>query len=535
MRPHFFLLSAIALSSLSPSIAHGARHSKGRKEARMIRQIDALLAAPVAAQAHWGIQVTTLDGRVLYEKNSGQLFAPASNAKLLTTTTAFALLGPQTTVETRVFAASVPDAQGVVRGEVTLLGAGDPSMSGRAYPYSATSDYPNPPLGALSELADQLKQKGVRAIQGNIVGDDTAFPWEPYESGWSWDDLEWDYGAPTSALMVNDNFVELTVAPGVQAGDAVTVSWQPDMTGSYYTVENDAKTSVAGSQPSLGVDRALGARTIRIFGTIPEGGNAHKIDLAIQDPAKFAAIAFRQMLIARGIAITGEAVAHHRQSVDTAIYRQSVERPLVIPPNVNMPGTAQLLQLTGTLPAGATVLASHISVPLAEDMTVTLKVSQNQHAEIYLRLLGRQFGSDGSIEEGARVVRAFMQRAGMQPQDFFFYDGSGMSPKDRVAPRALTALLRYVAAQPWSAQYRAMLPVGGVDGTLSDRYLNGPLKGKVFAKTGTLAEVNTLSGYVTANSGRTLVVSVMCNGHMPGAKGITKTIDGVVEAAAAAN
>lgn len=535
MRTHFFLLSAIALSSLSPSIAHGARHSKGRKEARMIRQIDALLAAPVAAQANWGISVTTLDGSVIYQKNDGQLFAPASNAKLLTTTTAFALLGPQTTVQTRVVASSAPDANGVVGGDVTLLGAGDPTMSGRQFPYVENGGYPDPPLGALAAMADQLKQKGVQAIHGNIVGDDTAFPWEPYGSGWSWDDLEWDYAAPTSALMINDNFVELTVTAGAQAGDAVTVAWNPDMTGSYYTVQNDAKTSVAGSQPSLGIDRALGSRTIRIYGTIPAGGKAHKVDLAIQDPAKFAAIAFRQMLIARGIAVTGDAVAHHRQSVDTAIYRQSVERPLAIPPNVTVPGTTQPLQLAAALPAGATVLASHTSVPLAEDMTFTLKVSQNQHAEVYLRLLGRQLGSDGSTEEGARVVRAFMQRAGMQPQDFFFYDGSGMSPDDRVAPRALTALLRYVAAQPWSSEYRAMLPVGGVDGTLSDRFLTGPLHGHVFAKTGTLDEVNTLSGYVTTKSGRTIVFSIMCNGHMPGAKGITKTIDGIVSAIAAAN
>jgi D-alanyl-D-alanine carboxypeptidase/D-alanyl-D-alanine-endopeptidase (penicillin-binding protein 4) len=181
------------------------------------------------------------------------------------------------------------------------------------------------------------------------------------------------------------------------------------------------------------------------------------------------------------------------------------------------------------------VLASRTSVPVLQDITVTNKVSQNLHAEILLRLLGKQYGADGSIVEGARVVRAFALRAGIQPQDFFFYDGSGLSPQDRVTPRALTALLRYVAEQPWGAQFRATLPVGGVDGSLSDRFSHGALRGHVFAKTGTLGEVNSLSGYVTAASGSTLVFSIICNGHMPAVAGITKTIDDVVTAVAATN
>ena len=125
-----------------------------------------------------------------------------------------------------------------------------------------------------------------------------------------------------------------------------------------------------------------------------------------------------------------------------------------------------------------------------------------------------------------------MLRAGVQPQDFFFYDGSGLSPNDRITPRALTTLLRYIAEQPWGAQFRTTLPIGGIDGTLSDRFLHGPLHGQVFAKTGTLDEVNALSGYVTTKNGHTLVFSVLCNGHMPEAKGITKTIDAIVTAAA---
>lgn len=527
-----FLLSAVLILPFSGLAAHRHhRHHRARHTptGTLSHQIDELLSTPAAAQAHWGISITTLNGRLVYENNDAQLFAPASNTKLLTTSTALALFGPNTTIETRVLAPSAADAQGTVHGNITIVGAGDLSMSGRVYPYNQKTEYPNPPLGALQALADQLQQHGVKRVEGNVVGDDAAFPQDPYGNGWAWDDLVWDYGAPISALTVNDNVVFLALMPGARPGDPVTFNWNPDVTSSFYTVQNDARTSVVGSQPSLGLDRPLGSREIRLFGTLPAGGPPSKIALAIIDPAQFAAIAFRQMLQARGITVTGTAIAHHRPSVDTAIYEQSVMRPLPLPPATQTSGVAQIAP---AIPSGAVVLASRTSVPLLQDITVTNKVSQNLHAETWLRLLGQHFGEDGSIEEGARVVRAQMQRAGMQPQDFFFYDGSGLSPEDRITPRALTALLRYIAEQPWGAEFRTTLPIGGIDGTLSDRFLHGPLHGNVFAKTGTLEEVNALSGYVTAKNGKTLVFSVLCNGHMPQAKGITKTIDAIVTAAA---
>ena len=524
-----FLLLAVLASPLSGLAAHRHHRARHKHAGSLSHQIDELLATPAAAQAHWGISITTLEGRLVYEKNDSQLFAPASNTKLLTTSTALALFGPNMTVETRVLAVSAPDAQGTVHGDVTLVGAGDLSMSGRAYPYNGKTERPNPPLSALEALADQLQQRGVKRVEGNIVGDDTAFPQEPYGSGWAWDDLVWDYGAPISALTVNDNIVYLDVMPGAKAGDPLTFTWNPDMTSSFYTVEVDARTSVAGSQPSLGLDRPLGSHEIRLFGTLPAGGAPSHIALAVIDPAQFAAIAFRQMLEARGITVTGSATAHHRPSIDTAIYEQSVMRPLVLPPPSQSNAVAQIAP---AVPSGSVVLASRTSVPLLQDITVTNKVSQNLHAETWLRLLGQHFGEDGSIEEGARVVRAQMLLAGVQPQDFFFYDGSGLSPEDRITPRALTTLLRYIAEQPWGEEFRSTLPTGGIDGTLSDQFLHGPLHDKVFAKTGTLEEVNALSGYVTSKNGRTLVFSVLCNGHMPEAKGITKTIDAIVTAAA---
>ncbi len=163
------------------------------------------------------------------------------------------------------------------------------------------------------------------------------------------------------------------------------------------------------------------------------------------------------------------------------------------------------------------------------------KVSQNLHAELLLRLLGKVHGADGSLEQGTRVVRQFLVSAGVDDGDFFFYDGSGESRDDRMAPRAFTRLLAYASRQPWGLAWRETLPVAGVDGTLAGRFRNSPLKGRLWAKTGTLNEVNALSGYLTAASGKTLAFSILVNGHRPGSEAELKAIDRIAETIAAAN
>jgi D-alanyl-D-alanine carboxypeptidase/D-alanyl-D-alanine-endopeptidase (penicillin-binding protein 4) len=243
--------------------------------------------------------------------------------------------------------------------------------------------------------------------------------------------------------------------------------------------------------------------------------------LALEDPADFTARAFLAMLRQRGITVTGTAKPRHRESVDTESLRKEQEGP--------MPLTPSTLQTVTTAPAGKRVLASHISPPLIEDMTVTMKVSQNLHAEITLRTLGKLLARDGSLGQGTRVVRQFLISIGVRPQDFFFFDGSGLSNQDLITPRAATTLLAYASRQPWGASWRSTMPVAGVDGTLSSRFTHSPVKGRLDAKTGTLGEVRGLSGYLTTTSGRTLAISILVNDHQPDSKAESKAMDQLVE------
>ena len=520
-------VTALLLFAPLSFAAHAPHHRKGPP---LAVEVNRLLANPAFANAHWGISVTTLDGKQVFALNDGQLFEPASNAKMFTTATAAALLPLTLTYTTNAVAEGPIDSAGTLHGDLAILGVGDPNISGRAIPYTAPKDepkipfpkseYPNPPLAALESMADQVAASGVKQVDGDVIGDDTWFPAERFGYGWSWDDLVWLYGAPISALTVNDNAVFLSAEPCAQPGDKVTPQFDPPV--DYYTLVNSLTTAPQGTQAEYGIDRAPGSLVVRVYGSIAIGGSGIHEGLALEDPADFAARAFLGMLRQRGITVTGRAKPRHRPSVDTESLRKEQEEPLTLAPST--------LQTVTTAPAGNRVLASHGSAPLIQDLTVTLKESQNLHAELTLRTLGKLLARDGSLGQGTRVVRQFLISIGVRSEDFFFFDGSGLSNADLITPRAATTLLAYAARQPWGPSWRSALPVAGTDGTLQHRFLNSPVRGKLDAKTGTLGEVRALSGYLTTSSGRTLAISILVNGHQPESKGVeSKAMDQLVE------
>jgi D-alanyl-D-alanine carboxypeptidase/D-alanyl-D-alanine-endopeptidase (penicillin-binding protein 4) len=519
-------IAAGATTHHKPAPARTPRPS----HAPLATQIDAILADPAVAGSGWGVSVVGLDGTPLYQHNDGGRFAAASNTKLLTTAAALALLGPQFTVTTRVVAATVENS--TVRGDLTLIGAGDASMSARVLPYSLRTERTGDPLAAFDDLAAQVARAGVREITGNIVGDDNYFAWQPWPSGWAWNDLQWEYGAPVSALVANDNVLYLTITPGAAPGDPASYAWLPQL--DHFKIESTIRTTAAGAgvKTALGASREPNSTTVRLWGTIPVGAQPSSMALAANDPAVLAAEALKERLLAQGIRVDGIATARHRDvheidepetgSGGAAEVAWGSATPVSIPLRIE-PSPSD--PVTGIL------VASRVSPPLLQDLTVTNKVSQNLHAELALMQLATT-APVPTRQAALASERRFLLSAGILPADFLLFDGSGLSRDDMVTPRALTTLLRYATTQRWGAAYKSTLPVGGVDGTLSGRFLSPPLKGQVAAKTGSLGEDASLSGFVTAASGRTIVFSILCNRHLPGTAA-RADIDRIVAAIAA--
>ena len=438
-----------------------------------------ILGSGQPAKGEWGILIAEAGtGQVLFEQNADRYFVPASNMKLFTTALALAKLGTDYRFRTTLESLAEPTADGKIAGPLYLVGRGDPNLSNRKFPFELKEEFVGPSEKVIAELADAIAAKGIKEISGEIVGDDSYFPRDRYPNGWEIDDMVWEYGAAISAIVLDDNTVQLTLTPGERAGDRVDAVVTP--TAPEFTVDNQVITSATGVKPDLTLKREPGSNVVTVLGTLPAKSNQRKLTLAIQEPALHAAAMLKRLLEDRGVKISGAA------------------RALSLPPGPPE-GEKRVL------------LAEHLSIPLGQSIKLVNKISQNLHTEMLLRTAARQNGVWGTPEDLANFAASFYSLAGIPPGDVVQTDGSGLSRHDLVTPRALVALLLYAEKQPWFGTYLESLPVAGIDGTLEDRMKNSIAVGRLHAKTGSVEHVRTRSGYADLPSGRRLVFSFLSN------------------------
>ena len=454
----------------------------------------ALHRSKVLNPAVVGIQVIELrTGKVIYQRNADHLFVPASNMKLFTTALALRRLGPAYRFQTSVIATKAPDALGRVAGDIVWIGSGDPTLSGRPYPYRNNSDELS--LAPVGVLADQIVAAGVREITGEIVGDDTRYPYEPHPDGWSMGDEQEDYGAPVSALIVNDNrfLVQVTPTEVGELAAASTVGMPPEL-----LLDNRVQT-VAQGKSEVHMERTSFG-TVRLSGTVTRKIAGVTEALSVADPAQSAAALLREALICRGVNVHGPAVARHRRNGD---------------PQPAWSGT---------------VVARRTSPPLSEILQVVDKVSQNLHAEVLLREVAAVSQNRGTREAGLIELSAMLREMGVDKDDFVFSDGSGLSRNTLVTPAAVARLLvaMYQPSQPDQRDlWMGLLPIGGVDGTLDHRFQQRPEASRIQAKTGSLSHVRALSGYAQAKDGTPLVFSMLVNNFGADTQKVSRFLDEV--------
>ena len=472
--------------------------------AGLAERISEVLGGEAAGRAFWGIKIVELEsGRTVYEHNADKLFVPASNAKLFSTALGLVKLGPRHTYITSVVAESPPTEGGVLSGDLILLGGGDPNLSTRVIPYDPHKDFEKDLLRPMTDLARQVVAAGVRRIEGNVVGDDSRYVWQRHPPGWSAQDGYWSYGAPISALSFNDNTVKLRILPGSGVRRPARVDVAPGI--EYFSLDNRTRTAPTRTVArGLGLDRQPGSRKLLLWGDISIRSRGRVLSVAVDDPALFAAVAFHGELKRLGVAIDGVAVARHAYPHEFPSLKRLSNRKTKAYP---------------------TKLAAIQSAPLAQTLPIINKDSQNLHAEMLLCEVGYQRRGVGSFEAGLGELKSFLLEAGLTPPESKLQDASGLSRRNLVTPGATTRLLTYMWNSPSREHFVSSLPVSGQDGTLDWRFSRTSAKGRISAKTGTLAHVTAISGYAAALDDRSLAFSILVNNYGVKASYIRSRVD----------
>lgn len=447
--------------------------------------LDSLFNDTLFANAHWGVLVRSLEtGETLYARNPGRMFVPASNMKLVTAAAALETLGPDYRYRTRV-AATGPVRDGELRGDLLVIGSGDPTLSDRFHGDVGTF---------LRTWADSLRAHGVTRISGGVVGLDDVFDDVPLGRGWAWDDAGDSYSAEVGGLELNEGFVTVHVvpAPGRRAAAVTTRpagdEWVPVL-GTLW---------MPGAAPAAApaVRRADTLGAVLVSGTLTAADTAASdVEVAVRDNTRFFAAVLRQALLEAGIAVGG--ASHDADDLPA--------------------GRAQ----------AQAVLFTHTSPPLRDILPAFLKPSQNQLGEILVKTMGAELRGAGTWPAGLSVVDSLMRAWQMPPRLLSQADGSGLSRYNLVAPAFLVTLLEHQARGPYAALYHDALPVAGRDGTLASRMRGTPAEGNVHAKTGTLSGVRSLSGYLTTAAGERMAFSILANHHTV----TSRDVDRVAEAA----
>ena len=454
------------------------------RTARLAETLDAILASPTFGRASVSVVVRSLDtGETLFRRNGQTWLVPASTMKVLTAVAAAERLGWQYRFETRLVATG-PIVNGTIDGDLLVVGTGDPTITPR---------HPSR-VDAFDQWAEQLKARGVRRVNGHIVGDDSATAPPGLGIGWAWDDLQEDYGAAYGALQYRDSVVEVTMGPGRTPGAPPVVYLAPANHDLYVDVR--AVTSAEGTAPSLTLTRPIGSRFLEVHGQAPLGSAPMTLATAAANPTLFYVNELRAALIRHGIAVDGSG-----RDID-----ELVDRPRA---------------------ADGTTLLVDLSAPLSEIVTQMLEWSLNNYAETLLLAMDQT--PPATASDGVARLRDTLTALGVPPGSYSTRDGSGLSRNDYLSADALVATLAAAWASPTLRDpLKAALPVAGADGTLGRRLRGTPGERRVFAKTGSMSNVRSLAGYVDTLAGETLAFAVMTNGFDTRGAEIDQRVDEVL-------
>ncbi len=487
---------ALSLGALAGCASAGIGRSgaPAGTRAELRQAIDSMVATPKFSNAHWGILIVDPErGDTLYSLNAGKLFMPASNQKIVTGAVALSLLGPDYQFST-AFAARGPVEGGVLRGDLVVVGRGDPSMSDHM-----RGDV----MQAMRAIPDSLRAHDVRYVSGRLQRAGDAFPDAWHGFGWGWDDFDAGYSAGVDELFFNEGYFDVTLRAGQRDGSRPALTIRPDI--GYPSIRSLVTTarkpdSVSGEDGTTRLPRVRGpsatmdsaSNVVTITGQIYTGDST-TLNVAYRDPGLAYLYALRKTLSDQALTVEG--------GLDPRAPRD----------------TAATLDTLFVLK----------SPPLREILPALEKPSQNQIAEIFFKTLGLERAGVGTADSGRAVIERQLAAWGIAPTSFAVRDGSGLSRHDYIAPDAIVRILDTMRRGPSFDVFRAALPIAGVDGTIRNRMRNTPAAGNVHAKTGFVDKARSLSGYVTTADGRLLIFSFLCNNWTTTSREVDEVADAI--------
>lgn len=435
--------------------------------------MDALAAARKIDSAEAGWQVVRLsDGAVLAERAPHTPRRPASNAKLFATASALVALGADYALETHVLRrGEVVD--GVLNGDLIIVGSGDPNISGRFHDGNAAYVF--------EQWAASLKKAGITRVRGSLVCDDTRFDRTLVHPTWPEDQLEEWYCAEVGALTLNDNCLDITVTPGAGKSRSARISCSPDTR--YAAIENKTAMTATRKAHSIVFGRAAGANRVIVSGKIWTKAGPFTSSITIHDPTAFFGQVAKETFARCGVAVDGPVVR-----------------------------SGQGLEKTDP----AAVVVAKWSSPLAATIQVANQRSQNLYAECLVKTLGAATRKAGTWENGCAAIKDVARLLGCAEGEVALVDGSGLSRDNRASPAAMCALLAGMTHRKEASVFLDSLAVSGTSGSLDDRMKDAPYKGAVRGKTGTISGVSCLSGYICKDDVPVLAFSIMTNGWKGG-------------------
>ncbi len=437
-----------------------------------------LFADSAISNAHVGIHVASLKSKeVLFARNDTKSFVPASNMKIVSTAVAMDFLGADFQYTTTVFLDGLlKKSSGEFVGNVIIRGAGDPSMSQYFYP---------DPMSILHQWCDTFDSLGIRSIRGNIVGDDSYFEDEPWGEGWSWDDIPYSFSAQLSALSFNDNKVEVVTKPAFSLGQIADAMVIP--TTNYVSLVNSVRTVPKDSASGINATRQAYSNVVYVSGTIAPPADStqdprRSSSVAVDNPTLFLVSLFKRTLSERGIVVRGS-IYDAKQWGDKIAYTEL--RPV----------------------------AYTTSPPLKEIIRNVNTISNNLGAELVWRTAAKEFSGKGSAEKGELLVQKFMEKNGLSAKGMVVADGSGLSRFNIISPKHLVGILTAMHNSRNKSAFTRSLAAPGEKGTLQNRLKNTIAASTLKAKTGTLTNVSSLSGYITTRDQEPLVFSMIFNNY----------------------